>query len=282
MVPLVIAMMFFFSVEAFAGDAPLALVVAVGPGKAPGSYDVTLKVEKGAFFNDTDIEVLSGAGKAAAKLKLPSGIDMLMKGDQVKGNTVTVSKSPAVGDYISEPNGYANHAAAQADAGGAASAPVQAGAPASKPAVPANLTKSTPCPYTAQELSAALGMKLVGPKGSEMPFSGGLSYSCSLGEEKGFGTVFINQTIMPHDVLVASEKESSKFLAGKATYIPNDPDLAKWQTAQGDLSGVVLHYIRKGIMAEIRVMPGHDVMKDKARVEDLRNRVLKLRRLPLN
>ncbi len=282
MVQLVIAMLFLFSVEAFAGDGPLARVMAVGPGKAAGSYEVTLKVEKGSFYNDTDIEVLSAAGKAPAKLKLPSGIEMLMKGDQVKGTTVTARQSPAVGDYISEPNRYANYAAAQADVGGVGGAPAQAEAPASKPAVPANLTKTTPCPYTAQELSAALGIKLVNPRGTEMPFSGGILYSCSLGEDKGFGSVSINQTVMPHDVLVSSEKESSKHLAGKLIYIPNDPDLAKWQTDQGDLTGVVLHYIRKGIMAEIRVSPGHSVMKDRAKVEDLRNRVLKLRRLPLD
>ncbi|MEK7728407.1 MAG: hypothetical protein AAB354_08330 [candidate division KSB1 bacterium] len=66
---------------AWALDGALARVVAVE--KASGTtVEITLKVEAGAFYGDTEVELLAPKFKLSAKLKLPSGLDMLMKGDE--------------------------------------------------------------------------------------------------------------------------------------------------------------------------------------------------------
>jgi len=258
-------------------DGALARIVAVEKSKGAAT-EVTLKVESGVFYNDTEIELLAPNFKMVANLKLPNGIDMLMKGDEVKHVTFLLKEAKPVAGFIAEPGKFANHAAAQKALDENAK-PV-AEKPTSKPAAQPALTKTSACPYSSQELSAALGLKLDAGEGSEMPFSGGISLSCTFAEINGFATVYINQTVMPHEVLVASEKEYTKRLAGKVPYIPGDPNGARWQTDQGDLTGVVLHYIRNGVQAEVRVMPGASFMKDQQKVEAMKTRVLKLRRLP--
>lgn len=44
--------------------------------------------------------------------------------------------------------------------------------------------------------------------------------------------------------LRASRSEWEKRLAGRLEPISGDPDGAKWQVAQGDVTGVTLHYLR--------------------------------------
>lgn len=267
----------FCSSSAWASDGALARIVAVE--KTQGTTtEVTLNVESGAFYNDTEVELLAPNFKLLARLKLPSGIDMLMKGDEVKRVTLVLREAKPVAGFIAEPGKFANHEAAQ-KALTEKTTPI-VGKPASKSAAQPALAQTTACPYSSQELSAALGLKLDEGKGNATPFSGGVSYSCSFGGINDFSTVYINQIVMPHEVLVASEKEFGKRLAGNLTYIPSDPDFARWQTDQGDLTGVVLHYLRNGVQVEIRVMPGASFMKDRAKVEAMKARVLKFRRLP--
>jgi hypothetical protein len=264
--------------KATAADTALARIVAVEKSNAVLSV-VTLKVESGAFYNNTDVEVLAPSHKMAATMLLPDGIDMLLMGDEVKGVKVVPKEAKPVAGFIADPGKFASHAAAQ-QALAAPAKPPAAAKPATPPAPAAEPDKTKGCPYTDAELGAALGMKLIAGQGDKMPFPGGVSLSCTYSEVGGFGVVYVNQIVMPHDKLWAGEKEFSKRLAGKVEYIRGDPDLARWQSGQGDLTGVVLHYIRDGVQVEVRVMPGASFMKDPKKVEDMKARVLKLRRLP--
>lgn len=128
------------------------------------------------------------------------------------------------------------------------------------------------CLYTPQALEAALGFKVNEGRGTEVGFPGGKSLSCSYG---GTGR---------HSVMLKLERmdkpgafDGATGMAGKAEPVAGDPDKAYWQVAQGDLTDVALTYVRGTTRTQVRVT-GVD-MKNKAAVDAMRARVLKLPRV---
>lgn len=253
-----------------AADPPALARIVTAEGTNP--LTVTLKVAIGALFNGSDVDVLTPTGKVTAKMTFPPNLDMLMKGDEVKGIRLQLQRPmPVANGLLAETGKYADYATAQKalPTGAPAPPPVAAAAPAARPSAAA-------CPYTAAELTTALGIKLEEGRGRETPFPGGTGLSCTYGEVRGFRSVFLNQIVMP--ATPAARAEFEKRFAGKMEPVTGDPDLAKWQVDQGDLTGVTLHYLRQDHQVEFRVsgVP----MKDLSAVQQMRARVLKLRRLP--
>jgi hypothetical protein len=68
-----------------------------------------------------------------------------------------------------------------------------------------------------------------------------------------------------------------KYLAGKLTPVPNDPDAAGWQDNQGDMTNATLHYLRNGTLVELRVTASQRYKN----YADIRAKLPKMRRLPL-
>lgn len=148
------------------------------------------------------------------------------------------------------------------------------------PAAPAASAPSTAqvCPYTPKELGAALGITLEAGKGREMKFAGGGRYTCTYGEARGIRSVMTTQTVMSAADWARSKSTWDKQKAGSFEAIAKDPDGARWQVNQGDLTGVTLLYLRNNSESEVRVN-GID-MKNAAAVKAMRDRVLSLRRIP--
>jgi hypothetical protein len=88
----------------------------------------------------------------------------------------------------------------------------------------------------------------------------------------------ISQTRMSAADWAYSKSTWDKQKAGSFEAIANDPDGARWQIGQGDLTGVTLVYLRGNAEIEVRVN-GVD-MKNAAAVKAMRDRVLALRRVP--
>ncbi|MEJ5369294.1 MAG: hypothetical protein WHT08_13300 [Bryobacteraceae bacterium] len=137
----------------------------------------------------------------------------------------------------------------------------------------ASITESDEgCLYTPAELEAALGMKVQKGKGTVMKWSGGKSTTCMYSAGM-------------HGILLSIETlntpggfgGSNDFAGGKEA-IPGDPDKAFWQVNQGDLTDVALTYVRGNSRTQIRVSGVNQ--KDKAAVQAMRAKVLKLRRVP--
>lgn len=267
-IALAVAPVFSRSVSA-SEPAALARIVAA---EGTNPVTVTLKVDIGALFNGSDVDVLTPTGKVTARMSFPPNIDMLMKGDEVKGVRLQLQRPIAVANgLLAEAGKYADYAAAQKV--------LPKGSPPATPVTtvaPSGATSANACPYTAAELTTALGIKMEEGRGRETPFAGGTGLSCTYGEIRGFRSVVVNQIVMPTTPSMRAEFE--KRFAGKMEPVAGDPDLAKWQVDQGDLTGVTLHYLRKDRQVEFRVMGVP--MKDLSAVQQMRAKVLKLRRLP--
>lgn len=239
---------------------------------------VTLKVDVGYLVNGKALDVFSPKGKTTATPTFPKNIDLLMTGDSVAGVTLLLAQPlDLVGGVVAEQSRYANFAATQRGAkqdtkqGTAQAAPVSSAAGSSAAA-------ADPCPYTTKELGTVLGITVGVGRGKGTPFSGGVSYRCSYDETAGLRSVMIIQTRMSAADWAYSKSTWDKQKAGSFEAIANDPDGARWQIGQGDLTGVTLVYLRSNAEIEVRVN-GVD-MKNVAAVKAMRNRVLALRRLP--
>lgn len=230
---------------------------------------VTLEVVNGSFVNGDQLELFSGAKKSIVTLKLPSTIDLLMKGDKVPG--VTLQGGAAVVGAVVAPKGAFSSAAAATAAVPGSSAP-----PPAAPAPAAFKDSTVGCVYTPAELSRGLGFTVGDGKGTEIAFTGGTSYSCTWNETKGLRSVIVNRQVMSGGDPVANRAGMRKMLAGRLEDVPGDPDHAAWQVDQGDLTHVTLHYFRANTGTELRVM-GVD-RKDRSAVEAMRRKVLALPR----
>ena len=136
---------------------------------------------------------------------------------------------------------------------------------------------TTPCPYTAAELKAALGLDLKdGKVGLELPFSGGKMLDCRYdGKNWQTPALWLKQTVMAKPD-APENANYFKSLAGAMEKIPGDADGAMFQGNQGDNTNATLVYMRKGVIVEARVRikptdPGFAAMKQK---------LAKLRRIP--
>jgi hypothetical protein len=235
---------------------------------------VTLKVDIGYLVNGKALDVFSPKGKTTATPTFPKNIDLLMTGDSVAGVTLLLAQPlDLVGGVVAEQSRYANFAATQQGAlkGAVKAAPIS-------PAASSPAATTDPCPYTTKELSTVLGITVSVGRGKETPFSGGVSSRCSYSETAGLRSVMIAQTRMSAADWAYSRSTWDKQKAGSFEAIANDPDGARWQIGQGDLTGVTLVYLRRNAEIEVRVN-GVD-MKNAAAVKAMRDRVVALRRLP--
>jgi len=232
---------------------------------------VTLQVIAGSIVNGDEVEVFTPAGKSLGKVITPAGIDLLLKGDTVKGVQVKGAKV-ASGAIAATRGTFESYAKASAAAGSGAVAPT--------PPPPSALKDSqSGCVFTAAEVQAALGFKVKSGKGTELPFPGGMSFSCQYAPEdkKELRSLTVNRLVTTSGDAVTNSRESRKRLAGKLEPVPNDADQAGWQVDQGDLTDVTLHYVRGKATTEVRV--GGVNQKDAAAVAAMRKRVLTLRRV---
>jgi hypothetical protein len=172
---------------------------------------------------------------------------------------------------------FANLAAAQKAIGGGAAVTASAETPApAKAAANPFKESAAACPYTAAELSAALGVPFLEGRGTEYSFATGKSLSCQYTPARGFVHVAVNRQVMTAGDPKVNRASLERMLAGKVEPVAGDPDGAKWQVGQGDLTNVTLHYFRGNTGTEIRVSGVN--MKDAAAVAAMRAKVLKLRR----
>jgi hypothetical protein len=231
---------------------------------------VTLECVVGSLTNGMTLDLLTAEGVAPVTVTLPSGLDLALTGDKPKGVTVSGGKVTA-GALIADRARFASLAEASAAAGPSkpAAAPETSAAPAVK-------TNPAACVFTPAELNSALGFEVVAGAGTERPFSGGSSLSCTYTEPKGSRSVLVNRTVMTTGPAAVNAAASKKMLAGSLEPIPGDPDGAGWQVGQGDLTDVTLHYWRNNTGTEVRV--GGVDQKNAAAVAEMRKRVLTLRR----
>jgi hypothetical protein len=234
--------------------------------------EAEIQVVKGSFYSDSSIEMLGPSGRMDATLALPQGVDMLMKGDTVKVTLVTRGAFPLADALVAAKGAFADYAAALKAAGAAAPAP-----PVPPAAAPVRAATPPACPYTAAELSAALGIDVnEGAAAAPMPFVGGTMLSCQYRAKRpGAPWLSFNQTVMD-DPAQARPDEYFKRMAGTMQPVPNDPDKAMWQGDQGDLTNATLHYARNGVLVQARVSIGP---KDPL-FQTMRERLARLRRVP--
>ncbi len=251
-----------------ANDAALARVLSTSPSGTPTRVSVTIKVVRGNFYVDHAVEVLAPSGKVAATMTLPGSISMLMPGDEV-AVTLALTKPLAGPSFVTDAGGYANAAAAQASLS-VAPAPKPAPAPAATAALP----KAVTCPYTPAEVIAALGVSVKAGKPYQMPFPGGINYSCAYGQSDGHMTLWVEQMVMSAADQQKGNAYYQQTLAGKTTAIPRDPDGARWQLDPYDDKSVALHYLRGTHRITIRVNGGS------LKAAAMQPKLLGLRRLP--
>lgn len=230
---------------------------------------VTIECLAGALSNGMLLDALSASGATPVTVTLPAGLDLVLKGDRVKGVIVAggrVEPGALIGDR-------ARFSSARDAAPFVGASPAPAAAAPAPPAVKEN---PAACVFTPAELQAALGFRVSAGKGTEMPFAGGTSRSCAWAEEKGPRSVTVNQIVMTTGAPATNAESQRKMLAGRLELIPNDADGAGWQVAQGDLTDVTLHYWRANTGTEVRV--GGVDQKNAAAVAAMRKNVLKLPR----
>ena len=132
------------------------------------------------------------------------------------------------------------------------------------------------CPYTAAEVSTALGFEVKdGAPGRESSFGGGRTTSCRYEAKRPASPLFTVNLVIMDD---ANSKDTTflKFAAGKMVPISGDTDGAMWQTDQGDVTNATLWYLRRGVTVEARVW----VNPRDPTFDDVRARLAKLRRIP--
>jgi len=230
---------------------------------------VTLEILQGSVTNGDELDVLTPEGKSVAKVTTPSGIDLMLKGNKVKGVTLTGARV-AAGAMVADRGRFQTVAAAAAAAPGAGPVAAAAG--------PAGLRDNpAACVFTQAELKAALGFTVGAGHGTEVPFNGGTKLSCLWSEVKGLHSVWLSRTVMTGGDPATNRAAMLKMIAGRIEPIAGDADGAGWQVGQGDVSDVTLHYFRGNAGVEVRVS-GVD-LKDSAAVAAARRNLLKLKRL---
>jgi hypothetical protein len=145
---------------------------------------------------------------------------------------------------------------------------------------------SAACPFSPDDINKTLGSKVNAATVRELPFSGGKMVSCQYNPinltAAGQIAVTLSMIVMTPQGFEQTKKyrsaASNQSLAGKMEMIAGDPELAGWQVGQGDLTNVTLVYYRNNSETSVRVT-GVD-MKNAAAVKAMREKVLKLKRVP--
>lgn len=256
-----------WSCSAWALDEGVGRVLSVTRTSGT-TVEVELEDVNASLFNNSDVEIFTPAGKVAAKLKLPPNIDMLMKGDKVKVTLELAGPFSPAGGLVAEKGKFANHAAIS----GALNATPR---PAAPPPSAAPRVAVASCPFTPAELKTALGLSFkAGSASPDLPFAGGALKSCRYEGADGKTPMFtVNLTVMNDPT---QTQGSMQALAGKTTPVPGDADGARWQTDQGDLTNPTLHYVRQGVVVELRINVGP---KD-PRFAALKDKLVRVRRVP--
>ncbi|MEW6433955.1 MAG: hypothetical protein AB1730_20840 [Myxococcota bacterium] len=249
------------ALAAFPPKAVARVVSVEGP-------TVTLQVTLGTIVNGDELDVLTPRGKATAKVKAPKDIDLMLKGDTVKGVTL-VGATVAAGDVLADKGRFPTLAAVSALANVPAASATESS--------PGMRESAEACAFTPEELTKALGFKVGPGRGQELPFGTGTMLSCTWSEEKGLRTVHLKRTVMTSGEPATNREQFRAHLAGRLELIAGDKDFAGWQVDQGDNTNVTLHYFRGNTFTEVRVS-GVD-MKNARAVASMRKAVLGLRRL---
>lgn len=258
--------------QAFALDEGVGRVLAVAKS-AGTTAQVELQVENYSLYHNSPVEVFTPAGKVAATLVLPGGVDMLRKGDKAQVTLQLKSAFALAGGLVTEPGKFADYAALVKALGAPAAAPL----PAPKAPTAAAVAGVAACPYRAAELRDALGLDLSdGKADAELPFPGGKTLGCRYqGKSPKTPSLWLKFTAM-NNPAAPENVNYFKSLAGKLQKVPGDPDGAMWQTGQGDNSHAALVYLRKGVIVEARVL----LAPQQGGFEAVKAKLLSLRRVP--
>lgn len=260
----------------FSSWAQAQAALAAHPPKALGRVvsvegtTVTLELLLGSLGNDDELDVFTPRGQSVGKVKLPSDIGLVTRGDTVKGIAL-VGATVEPGALVADRGRFTSLAGASAALPGASAATA-----ADKRAE--GLKESTAgCLFTPAELARSLGFEVGAGRGTEAASEWGTSYSCTWGEEKGRRSVTVRRMVLTTGDPATNWAQYKKTLAGRLEPIAGDSDQAVWQVDQGDLTGVTLHYFRGNTATAVRVS-GVD-MQDPRAVAGMRQAVLALRRL---
>ena len=140
-----------------------------------------------------------------------------------------------------------------------------------------NAQASTACPFSAADISKALGVPVQeGKPGLEFSAAGMVMRDCRYAS-KNF-SVMVKTS---HYSNPAAAKDATKMLAGKLRAIPNDPDGAVIQEGQGDLTDPAVFYVRNGVAVELRVLGIYykDLKSKDADLRDMQTKLAAIKRL---
>ncbi len=140
-----------------------------------------------------------------------------------------------------------------------------------------NAQASTACPFSAADISKALGVPVQeGKPGLEFSAAGMVMRDCRYAS-KNF-SVMVKTS---HYSNPAAAKDATKMLADKLRAIPNDPDGAVIQEGQGDLTDPAVFYVRNGVAVELRVLGIYykDLKSKDADLRDMQTKLAAVKRL---
>ncbi|HPY39688.1 MAG TPA: hypothetical protein PLM98_04155 [Thiolinea sp.] len=128
------------------------------------------------------------------------------------------------------------------------------------------------CSYTVAELNQALGFAFKVVNAVDVPFAGGTQLSCLYSGEQRAAVTVTQLNMQDPKMLEGMEQ----YLASSLKPIPNDPDQAKWQTADGGSgSDLTLHYVRAGTSIAVTL-----VGVDQNEWPVMQEKLVALRRIP--
>lgn len=136
-----------------------------------------------------------------------------------------------------------------------------------------------PCPFKPAELQAALGVPFAEGKAEPALSASDLVRESCRYNAKNY-TLMVSTTRYARGL--SDPSLAFKGLGGKLVPIPNDPDNAVYQEGQGDNTSPAVHYFRKSVTVELRVL-GIYYSSPSSREKDmqvLREKMAKLRRVP--
>lgn len=149
---------------------------------------------------------------------------------------------------------------------------VTAGVPSAAGAEPITPASLTPCPFTREEIAAALGIDVEQGEAADMKFPGGRDVAC-LYPVKGSQTVVTVRQIFDPAAQGSSNAKAPSLEAGYHA-IPGDPDQAAVKSGRPEERVAELTYARGKVRTRIFV---HGITLDREAVQP---KLLRLRRVP--